>query len=421
MENERIAVSIITIGDELMIGQVIDTNSAWMARQLNAAGIWVKRRIAVGDSRNDIWKALDEEGRHSQIILITGGLGPTADDITKPLLSEYFGGRLIADASVLKHVEQIFTRLGRPFTERNVKQAEVPEGCEVLFNKRGTAPGMWFEKEGRIYVAMPGVPYEMKGLMTNAVIPRLLERFNTGNIIHRTLLTSGIGESFLADHIAAWENELPSHIRLSYLPNFGMIRLRLTGLGADRQTLSDEVSAEFEKLKKLTAEWLAADEDITMPQLISKMLRERKKRLSTAESCTGGYIAHLITGQPGASEVYNGSVVSYTNDLKKRLLHVDEDTLSRYGAVSEPTVRQMINGVLEATGSDYAIAVSGIMGPDGGSPDKPVGTVWVAAGDRQEIITREFRFHHDRKRNIEYTANHALNLLRRFMLGNKPS
>ncbi|HRE50508.1 MAG TPA: CinA family nicotinamide mononucleotide deamidase-related protein [Flavitalea sp.] len=416
MENERIAVSIITIGDELMIGQVIDTNSAWIAQQLNAAGIWVKRRVAVGDSRSDIWKALDEEGRHSQIILITGGLGPTADDITKPLLSEYFGGKLITDTVVLKHVEQIFTRSGRPFTERNIKQAEVPENCEVLFNERGTAPGMWFEKEGRIYVSMPGVPYEMKGLMTGAVIPRLLKRFNPGNIIHQTLLTTGIGESFLADHIAAWESRLPAHIRLSYLPNFGMIRLRLTGLGADRQKLSDEMAAEFEKLKQLTAQWLAADEDITMPQLVTKMLRERKKRLSTAESCTGGYIAHLITGQPGSSDVYNGSVVSYTNDLKKKLLHVEEDVLSRYGAVSEAIVRQMAKGVLEATDSDYAIAVSGIMGPGGGSPEKPVGMVWVAAGDRQGIIAREFRFRHDRIRNIEHTANHALNLLRKYML-----
>ncbi len=300
MKNDMVQASIITIGDELMIGQVVDTNSAWISQELNAIGIWVRRRISVGDDYKEIWKAFDEESQHSKLILITGGLGPTADDITKPFLCDYFGTRLVYDEEVLKHIQHLFENvLKRPFIERNKKQAEVPEGCTVIHNSRGTAPGMLFERKGIIYISMPGVPYEMKGMMTDHVIPLLKKKTNTGYIFHRTLLTAGIGESFLAEHISEWESSLHKHFKLAYLPNYGMVRLRITGSGTDKEKLEGELSEQFANLKELVKEWLVTDEDLTMPQVISNMLKERKKLLGTAESCTGGYIAHLMTRRPG--------------------------------------------------------------------------------------------------------------------------
>jgi len=418
MTQENTEISILTIGDELLIGQVIDTNSAWMARELNASGFYVKRRVAVGDNRDEIWKALDEESAHARIILITGGLGPTADDITKPLLASYFGTRLVINKDVLAHVEHLFKNVfGRPMIERNKKQAEVPESCTVIHNSRGTAPGMWFEKNGRIYASMPGVPHEMQGIMKDSIIPTLLERFTTGAILHRTLLTAGIGESFLAERIEAWETALPPELKLAYLPNLGMVRLRITGRGKDERELDELLTTQFEALKNLVAEWLVTDQDDTLPKLVSRLLRNSSKTLATAESCTGGFIAHLLTKEPGASDFFIGSIVSYANQVKKELLSVKEETLSQFGAVSEETVIQMTKGALVALGTDYALATSGIMGPDGGSPDKPVGTVWIAAGNRERIITHTFSFRHDRLLNIELTANHALNLLRKLILG----
>jgi nicotinamide-nucleotide amidase len=413
---EKIVASIITIGDELLIGQVVDTNSAWMAQELNKNGIWVGHRVAVGDVREDIWNALEEESRRSRIILITGGLGPTADDITKPLLSEYFGGKLVVDEGALANVKRIFERLQRPMIERNLLQAEVPDVCTVIPNKRGTAPGMWFEKDGRIFVSMPGVPHEMKGMMTDSVLPALRQHFSLPFIAHRTLLTAGIGESFLADHIKDFEEALPSSIKLAYLPNYGMVRLRLTIWGDDPETLNTILQQQFDTLKGLVAEWMVADEDISLPEAIGRMLRQRGKTLGTAESCTGGYIAHLITAIPGSSHYFNGSVVSYANEVKEKVLQVSPDTIDRVGAVSEETVRQMAKGALAVLNTDYVVATSGIMGPDGGSTDKPVGTVWVAVGNHQNILTQKFFFRFDRQRNIELTATNALNLLRKFIL-----
>ncbi len=410
--------SIITIGDELLIGQVIDTNSAWMAQELNKIGIWVKRRIAVGDIWQDIWHALDEESKDADIILITGGLGPTADDITKPLLCEYFGGMLIVDENALTSIKNIFTNiLKRPMIERNLKQAEVPDNCKVIQNKRGTAPGMWFEKNGRIYISMPGVPHEMKGMMTDDVLAELQQHFKLPAIAHRTLLTAGIGESYLAEHILNFETALPAYIKLAYLPNYGMVRLRLTATGNDKALLEKEVQGQFDQLKKLTAEWMVIDDDLSLQQAIGKLLKKENKTVTTAESCTGGYIAHLITSIPGSSEYYKGSVVSYANEVKENILHVSAETLSTVGAVSKETVQQMAEGALIALNCDYAIATSGIMGPDGGSEEKPVGTVWIAVGNRQKIITQKFWFRFDRQRNIELTATNALNMLRKFIVG----
>ena len=414
-----ITASIITIGDELLIGQVVDTNSAWMAQELNKAGVWVQHRIAVGDVWNDIWQSLNEEAKRSDIILITGGLGPTADDITKPLLCEYFGGKMVMDQPTLEHVTYLFEHVFKrpmPLLDRNKKQAEVPDVCTVLKNERGTAPGMLFEKDGKIFISLPGVPHEMKGLMTDKVLPLLKVRFDMPHIGHRTLLTAGVGESFLAEIIKDFEAALPAAIKLAYLPNYGMVRLRLTAIGDSETVVENELSKQFNELKQLVKEFLVVDEDIPMNALVGRLLKQNNKTVSTAESCTGGYIAHLLTAIAGSSAYFKGSVVSYDNSIKKNVLHVKEETLQTVGAVSEETVREMAKGILDTMQTDYAIAVSGIMGPDGGSEDKPVGTVWVAIANKERTETKKLYFRFDRQRNIELTAINALNLLRIFIL-----
>ena len=410
-------ISIVTIGDELLIGQVIDTNSAWMAQELNKAGFWVKRRVAIGDGRDDILKALEEESAGAEVILITGGLGPTADDITKGVLCEYFNSTLIVNEAALENVKNIFTKIfKRPITERNLKQAEVPAACKVIQNKRGTAPGMLFEKNAKIFVSMPGVPHEMKGMMTNDVIPFLKNRFATNYISHRTLLTAGVGESSLADHISEFESALPTHIKLAYLPGYGMVRLRLTANSAQADGLERELDHAFNNLKSLVKEWMVTDEDITLQEALGKLMTARKQSVSTAESCTGGYVAHLITSIPGSSAYFHGSVIAYDNEVKRKMLDVDPAILSAHGAVSEETVKAMVKGAIRNIKTDFAIATSGIMGPGGGSEEKPVGTVWIAAGDGREIFTRKLLFRFDRQRNIELTATNVLNLLRTFIL-----
>ncbi|SJZ92342.1 CinA family nicotinamide mononucleotide deamidase-related protein [Sediminibacterium ginsengisoli] len=414
---EKVFASIITIGDELLIGQVIDTNSAWIARELNKRGMPVKNRVAVGDNRDDIWQALDNECGRASLVLITGGLGPTADDITKPLLADYFGGKMVIHETTLQHVIHLFESVfKRPVSDRNKKQAEVPDSCTVLFNESGTAPGMLFEKNGTVFISMPGVPHEMKWLMEHHVLPMISSRFATGFIAHRTLLTAGIGESMLADLIADLEADLPGWIKLAYLPNYGMVRLRLTASGMDKDLIERELSRHFDLLVSRTAEYLVAAEDIPLELAIGRLLQEKGKTMATAESCTGGYIAHLITAHAGSSAYYKGTVVSYANDVKEHALHVKPETLAAFGAVSEDTVREMVQGTLSLIGSDYAVAVSGIMGPDGGTPEKPVGMVWIAAGNAEKTIARQFRLRFDRQKNIEVTAVYALNLLRLLIL-----
>ncbi|MGB4843752.1 MAG: CinA family nicotinamide mononucleotide deamidase-related protein [Ferruginibacter sp.] len=408
--------SIITIGDELLIGQVIDTNSAWMAQELNKACVRVVRRVAVADVWDEIWTALDEEQKHADIILLTGGLGPTADDITKPLLCQYFSGKMIMHEETRQNVIDIFTKLKRPLIERNLKQAEVPDVCTVFTNKRGSAPGMVFNKDGKIFVSMPGVPHEMKGLMIDDVIPMLVQQFKFPSISHRTLLTAGIGESFLAELIKDFEEALPPHIKLAYLPNYGMVRLRLSATGFEKEVHEKEIARQFETLKSLTKEYLVTDEDEPMQNVIGKLLAAKDKTMCTAESCTGGYIAYLLTSIPGSSKFYDGSVVSYSYQAKEDLLQVDKETLETKGAVSEEIVLQMAKGALQNIKSDYVIAVSGIMGPDGGMPDKPVGTVWIAVGNKNKIEAQKLYFRFDRTRNTQLTAVTALNLLRKFIL-----
>ena len=429
---KNVNASIITIGDELLIGQTIDTNSAWMAQELNKIGVWVQRRVAVGDVWDDIWNALDAESKESDIILITGGLGPTADDITKPLLCKYFGGKLVVNEDVLKHVTYLFEKVYRrpgPMLERNLRQAEVPDVCTVLHNARGTAPGMWFTpqppkggaKENsykKVFVSLPGVPHEMKGLMLNEVLPRIEKTFELPFILHRTAFTMGTGESMIAEKIKDFETGLPEYIKLAYLPGYGMVKLRLTTKGDDKEKMEKELDEKFSTLKELVQEWLVTDEDENLATVVQKILKEKNKTIGTAESCTGGYIAHLITSNPGSSVGFKGSIVSYANDVKEKILGVTDKTLRTVGAVSEETVIQMVKGAIEKLNVDFVVATSGIMGPDGGTKEKPVGTVWIAAGNKEKIETAKLGFRFDRERNIEMTAHTALNFLRKFILAN---
>jgi nicotinamide-nucleotide amidase len=411
--------SIITIGDELLIGQVIDTNSSWIAQELNKIGISVKHRVAVGDVWDDIWDALEEESKKADIILITGGLGPTADDITKPLLGKYFNGNLVMDQPTLDHITHIFERvLKKPMLDRNIKQAEVPDTCKVLKNEMGTAPGMLFNKDNKIFIAMPGVPHEMQFIMTNHVLPLLLEKYQTGFIEHRTLLTSGIGESFLAELIKDFETALPPHVKLAYLPNFGMVRLRLTAWGVDKNILTKELDNLFNTLKINVKDYLIVDKDVSLEVVVGQLLNERNQTVATAESCTGGYIAHLLSIHPGSSTFFTGTVVSYANIIKERLLGVSHEILTTVGAVSQETVLQMAKSVREVMQTDYAISVSGIMGPGGATDEKPVGLVWVAVASKDKCIAHSFNFRFGRKKNIELTATNALNMLRQFILEN---
>ena len=414
-----IKVSIITIGDELLIGQVIDTNSAWMAQELNKAGIKVNRRVAVGDDWNEIWKALDEESANANVILITGGLGPTADDITKPLLCEYFNGKMIVSQEALDNVIHIFENIHKkPVTERNLKQAEVPDTCKVIVNTRGTAPCMWFEKDKKIFVSMPGVPHEMKGLMEEHIIPELSKIFTLPFICHRTLVTYGIGESNLADKIQGFETSLPSHIKLAYLPNYGIVRLRLSSVGIDKEKTESEIEKLFLQLQKEVKDFLVSNEDASMEKVVGQMLMSRNETISTAESCTGGYISQLLTSIPGSSAYFDGSMVTYSYNAKENLLGVKNETLINFGAVSEEVVKEMATGLLQKMKTNYVIAVSGIMGPGGGTTEKPVGTVWVALGSTTKIVTKLYHFRFDRQKNIQLTAMNALNLLRLFLLEN---
>ncbi len=416
---KNVNASLVTIGDELLIGQVIDTNSAWIAQELNKIGIAVKRRVAVGDSYEDIIKILDEESKYADVILMTGGLGPTSDDITKKVLCDYFNGKMIVNEDALKNVKYLFEKVfKRPVSAVNLMQAQVPDVCEVIQNKRGSAPGMIFHRGSSIYISMPGVPYEMKGIMEDAVIPLLKEKFSLPVIVHRTMLTAGIGESALAEIISDFEGKLPPGIKLAYLPTYGMVRLRLSTTGVDKNLVEKNIDTYFDELKLLAKDYLVSDVDESMPAVLGKLLKAKNKTVSTAESCTGGYIAHLITLVPGSSNYYEGSVVSYSYKVKETLLDVQEDTLNTYGAVSEETVKEMLIGLLDELKTDYGIAVSGIMGPDGGTADKPVGTVWMAAGDKKNLQTQKINLRFNRERNIEVTGMMALNFLRKFILAN---
>ena len=402
---------IITIGDELLIGQVIDTNSAWMAEQLNVIGIKVHQITSISDNQEHILTTLKEASERAQFILITGGLGPTKDDITKQTLCKFFNTSLVFSDTAYTNVEKLFSARGIAVTELNRLQAMVPANCQVIANPNGTAPCMWFEQDGCIYISMPGVPFEMKAIMEQEIIPRLLNKLNRV-IIHRTILTEGVGESHLAALIELWEDSLPEFIKLAYLPQPGMVRLRLTAYGTDRNELQEAIDKAEKELYPFAGSYIFGFDNDTMESVVGGLLRRNKMTLSTAESCTGGNIAQLITSIAGSSDYFKGSIVAYSNEIKEQFLGVPRQVIVKYGAVSEQTVIAMAEGIRSHFRTDFAIAVSGIAGPGGGTDEKPVGTTWIAIATPAETVARKFLFGEHRGRNIRKASIAALNMLR---------
>jgi len=413
---------LLTIGDEILIGQIVDTNSAWMSRELNLQGIRVSGKSSVADTPEAILQGVQDAARYADIIITTGGLGPTKDDVTKKTLADFFGSGMSLHQETYDRISAYFAKIGRPVPEAAIDQATLPDDALLLVNKVGSAPGMWFERAGKVYISLPGVPFEMEYLMTHEVLPRLADRFPRNPIVHRTLLTAGEGESNIAKRIESFENGLPANIKLAYLPSLGQVRLRLTGTWEEALTpdaearLNDLLDAKKAELAALLPDLLYGYDDDSLEKTVGRILMEQKKQFGTAESCTGGYVAHLITSVPGASSYFPGSIVSYSYELKTKLLGVRPDTLERFGAVSEETVREMVAGALKALDVDVALAVSGIAGPDGGTPGKPVGTVWMAVGDRSRIVAYKQVFGRDRLKNIQLTGTYSLNLVRKFLL-----
>ena len=414
---KQVLAEIITIGDEILIGQIVDTNSAFIAQLLNLNGISIKQISSISDNREHILKALDEAMERADIILITGGLGPTKDDITKKTLCEFFKTSLRFDEAVYQDVVNIFATYKKEVTPINRKQAEIPEICEAIRNYKGTAPGMWFDVNGKVIVSMPGVPFEMKGIMEQ-VLPKLKSRFKFPAIYHKTVLTQGIGESTLAELISDWEDNLAQvQIKLAYLPSPGLVRLRLSTMGDTEAELKAAVDKEIESLKQIAGKYIYGyeiygEEKKTIEQLTGELLKNKKKTVSTAESCTGGYISHLITSVPGSSAYYTGSVISYSYDIKEHELNIPKEVLRSQGAVSKVVVEQMAQTIRLKYGTDYSIATSGIAGPTGGSEEKPVGLVWIAVATPEKVISEKFLFGNNRERNIQKTAHAALNMLK---------
>jgi len=408
---------IITIGDEILIGQIIDTNSAWLGTELSNIGISVKQITSISDDKQHILEALALAEKRADIIIMTGGLGPTKDDITKHTLCQYFKTTLIVNQEVLNHVTAFFEKRNRPMLDVNLKQAEVPVNCEVLFNNHGTAPGMWFKHNNKIFISMPGVPFEMKGIMMDYGFDKLKQNFILPFIYHRTILTQGIGESFLADKLTDWENNLAAKdIKLAYLPSPGMVKLRLSAKGDDKQKLKIVVDNEADELYKLANDYIYGEEELgkaapTFQSIIGEILTKKNKTISIAESCTGGYISHLITSIAGSSAYYKGSVIAYENNIKIAELKVNPDTLKKFGAVSIECAKEMASGILKKFNTDYAIATTGIAGPTGETPDKPIGTVCIAIAAKNEVTAQKFIFGNHRERNIRMAADMALSML----------
>jgi nicotinamide-nucleotide amidase len=415
-------VHLLTIGDEILIGQITDTNSAWMSRELNLRGIRVTGKSSVGDTREAIIGGVTHAASSADVVIMTGGLGPTKDDITKKTLAEIFDSAMRFDEPTFQRIAEYFTKINRSMPPAMRDQATLPEKALILVNKVGSAPGMWLEQDNKVYIALPGVPFEMEYLMTAEVMPRLVERFISRPIIHRTIQTACEGESMIARRIEAFEDSLPSNVKLAYLPALGQVRLRLTGVwegevtpsaAAELTALLDQKKAE---LTALLPDIIFGYEEDSLQQVFGKALLEKGLQFGTAESCTGGYVAHLITEIPGSSAYFPGSVVTYSYEMKEKLLGVKADTLAQFGAVSEECVREMANGALDTLGVDIAVAVSGVAGPDGGTPDKPVGTVWMAVASRDKTVVAKHTFGRDRLKNIQLTGTYALNMALKFIL-----
>lgn len=403
---------IITIGDEILIGQIIDTNSAWIAARLGEIGVSIRRKYSIGDRREEIIEAVNESLAKSEVTIITGGLGPTKDDITKRVLAEIFDSEMVCDKATYERVERMMAARGIAFNDLNKGQAMVPECCTVLPNHKGTAPGMWFEKESHVVVSLPGVPFEMEGLMTEEVLPRIQSHFALAAVVHKTAITYGLAESMMAEHIAAWEDALPPHLHLAYLPSPSQLRLRLSAYDMERKQAEKEIDEQFAKLLPLLGDYFVGWGDTTVQSAVAELLLKEGATLSSAESCTGGVIASKFTAMSGASEYFWGGVVSYDNSVKENLLGVSRENLEQYGAVSEQVARQMAEGVRKACGTTYGVATTGIAGPTGGTPEKPVGTVWMAVATPTHTIAKVVVHGKVRAVNIERAATAAINMLR---------
>lgn len=407
-----VRAEIISIGDEILYGQIVDTNSQWISQEMDVIGVKTVWKTTVSDNETDILKALDLATDRADIILITGGLGPTSDDLTKPCLAKFFNCDLALDQEALNDLRWIFDKIGRELTETNRQQAYLPTKCTRITNRAGTAPGMWFQEQGKVYVSMPGVPHEMKIMMTEQVIPKLQSVFQMPAIYHKIVRTIGIGESWLSDEIKPWEEQLPPHIRLAYLPGLGEVRLRLTAVGNALPELKAEVDAQLNSLYPLIERYIYGYDKDSIPQVVGNLLRDRGLTIAVAESCTGGSVAKAITSIPGSSAYFLGGVVAYQNVLKQELLGVDAETLDKHGAVSENTIIQMAQGVKTRLNADIGIATSGVAGPGGGSEEKPVGTVWIACADDQNTVSKKLSLYKDRSTNIKLTTQAVLNMVR---------
>ena len=403
---------IISIGDELLYGQTLDTNAHWISHKLDEYNIKVFQRTTIGDDADQILNAFATAAERVDIVLITGGLGPTKDDLTKPLLAKYFGVGMVHHEEVLRDITLLFAKASREVTALNAQQAELPANCEKITNPVGTAPGMWFYENNTVFVAMPGVPYEMKSIMTESILPKLHEMFSKGVLHHHIIKTIGITESSLSDLIEDWEVNLPKHIKLAYLPTKGQVKLRLTGSGDDLNTLRQEIEVLQQAIMPKIAKYVYGFGTDQLEGVIGQLLNKNNLTLATAESCTGGYLAHMITSVAGSSRYFKGSVIAYSNEVKIAQLGVSRQDLEEQGAVSEEVAKAMAEGIRKELNTDISIAITGIAGPDGGTIEKPVGTVWIAYSDKQKTLAKKFNFSRDRTFIVHWSALAALNMIR---------
>ncbi|MGC9374259.1 MAG: competence/damage-inducible protein A [Bacteroidales bacterium] len=407
---------IITIGDELLIGQVVDTNAAWIANKLNLLGIDIHKIVSVSDTKESIFKALEQIDKSTDLVILTGGLGPTNDDITKTALTEYFHTKLVMNNEVLEKIKTFVIKRNGDLNERNKQQTLVPENCTVIQNTIGTAPGMWFEDKGRIIISMPGVPFEMKEMMNNHILKELKKRHKNFYILHKVILTQGLAESKLAEILEEWEKNFPKELSVAYLPSPGIIKLRITGKGKNRKYIEEQIDNKVNALKNIIPDYICGYDDDKLEENLGKLLKEKKATVSVAESCTGGNIGRLITSIPGSSDYFKGGVIAYSNEIKENILNVNKRNIDNYGAVSKQVVEEMAKGILELYNTDFSIATSGIAGPTGGSDEKPVGVIWIAVASKHKVITQKFVFGDQRDRNIQRASLTAINMLQKLIL-----
>jgi len=407
---------VITIGDEILYGQITDTNSQWISAELDKLGIKTSRKTSVGDEKKEILTILEEAFSRVDLIICTGGLGPTKDDITKTTLAEFFKVDLIESAEALQQVTEFFAQRNKVLTPINKKQALIPQGTKVIHNECGTAPGMWIENNGKVLISMPGVPFEMKAMMEKSILSLIKSHFNTPYIIHKMIKLVGIGESYLSDMIESWELALPSHIKLAYLPSINFLRLRLTGVSDNKETLFQEIEQEFKKVKPQIAPYLVGFDEENVEQKLADLLIKNQLTIATAESCTAGLVATKLTSIAGSSAYFKGSIIAYANEVKISALNVSPSDLENYGAVSEQVVVQMAENVRKKLNTSIGISTSGIAGPGGGTAEKPVGTIWIAIATEKETITRKLALGNVRENNVQLTTTTLLNDLRKHLL-----